>query len=149
MAMLDQFKTSDHAVLFGTRSFWQGVDIPGEALSLVVVDKIPFRPASDPVVAKETRLFDAQNGKGFETVQLGPAILALRQGLGRLIRSESDRGVMAVLDSRALDHNRYGVKIWQSLPPARQTRELDDVKRFFEPGMVPPLRPPSFPLHEM
>lgn len=131
-AMLGQFRAEGNAVLFGTRSFWQGVDVPGDALSLVVLDKIPFRPANDPVVAKETRLYDSQNGKGFETVQLGPAILTLRQGLGRLIRSETDRGVMAILDSRAIDHSHYGIKIWQSLPPARHTRDLEDVRQFFE-----------------
>ncbi len=131
MAMIEQFKAADRAVLFGTRSFWEGVDIPGEALSLVVIDKIPFQPMQDPVVAKKIRLFDSRRENSFEAVQLGPAILALRQGVGRLIRSETDRGVMAILDSRAVDHPFYGHKIQASLPPARRTRNLKDIESFF------------------
>ncbi len=118
------------AVLFATRSFWEGVDIPGEALSLVVIDKLPFSPHRDPVIEHRQELIRARGGEPFNELLLPEAILALKQGVGRLIRTETDRGVMAILDSR-MNTRGYGARIVASLPPARRTRRIADVKAFF------------------
>ncbi len=129
-ALLEQFRESGNAVLFGTRSFWQGVDVPGEALSLVVLDKLPFAPPGDPIVARRTAEIEAQGGNPFFELALPDAILTLKQGAGRLIRSETDRGVIALLDSRLLTR-RYGHQVLTSLPPGRRTLEFSDVAAFF------------------
>jgi ATP-dependent DNA helicase DinG len=131
-ALLELFRDSSDAVLFGTRSFWQGVDVPGEALSLVILDKLPFAPPSDPVIAKRTAQIDARGGNPFLELALPDAILTLKQGTGRLIRSETDRGVIALLDSRLLTR-RYGRQILASLPPGRHTLSFSDVVEFFPP----------------
>ena len=130
--LLDLFKSDVHgAVLFATRSFWEGVDIPGSALSLVIIDKLPFAPHRDPVYQiREQRVRDA-GGNPFLEVSLPEAALTLKQGVGRLIRSETDRGVMAILDSR-INTARYGPQMIASLPPARRTTRFEDVVAFFQ-----------------
>jgi Rad3-related DNA helicase len=130
-ALLELFREAGDAVLFGTRSFWQGVDVPGEALSLVVLDKLPFAPPSDPVVASRAAQVEAQGGNAFVELALPEAILTLKQGAGRLIRSETDRGVIALLDSRLLSR-RYGRQVLASLPPGRRTDSFAEVVAFFE-----------------
>ncbi len=128
--MVEEFESAGNAVLFGTRSFWEGVDIPGDALSLVILDKIPFLPMDDPVLQRQEALIKARGGDPFAELQLGHAILTLRQGAGRLVRTETDRGVIAVLDSR-INTKAYGRKIIRSLPNGRQVLRFEDVERFF------------------
>ena len=111
-ALLENFKTSEKAVLLGTRSFWEGVDIPGEDLSALVIIKLPFAVPSDPVVAARAETFDDP----FNEYNLPEAILLFRQGFGRLIRTQSDRGIVAILDRRVLT-KRYGRAFLESLPP--------------------------------
>ena len=118
------------AVLFATRSFWEGVDIPGPALSLVIIDKLPFAPQNDPVVQYRQQLIRDRGGSPFDEMTLPEAILMLKQGVGRLIRSETDRGVIAILDSR-INTKRYGQQVIASLPRARRTRRIQDVREFF------------------
>jgi Rad3-related DNA helicase len=118
------------AVLFATKSFWEGVDIPGPALSLVIIDKLPFSPHRDPVVQYRQQAISDRGGRPFDEMMLPEAILALKQGVGRLIRTETDRGVIAILDSR-INTKRYGQQIIASLPRARRTRRIQDVRRFF------------------
>jgi Rad3-related DNA helicase len=134
--LLERFQSEPGgAVLFATRSFWEGVDIPGAALSLVVIDKLPFSAPRDPVTEGRQALIRARGGDPFNELLLPEAILALKQGVGRLIRSEADRGVMAILDSRILTRG-YGARILGSLPPARRTCHIRDVRAFFaaDPG---------------
>lgn len=128
--LLEQFKADGNAVLFGTRSFWEGVDVPGDALSLVILDKIPFLPHQDPVQMREEQLVRSRGGNPFEELQLARAILTLRQGAGRLVRSESDRGVIALLDAR-IHTKQYGRRILAALPPGRQVLRIEDVEAFF------------------
>ncbi len=128
--LIRQFQTVGNAVLFATRSFWQGIDIPGEALSLVIIDRLPFPVPSDPVVAGREQLVRAEGGVPFRDLMLPEATLALKQGIGRLMRSETDRGVIALLDSRLL-HKSYGHEVLAALPPARVTAQRGEVKAFF------------------
>ena len=129
--LLDLFQNdAAGAVLFATKSFWEGVDVPGEALSLVIIDKLPFTPHFDPVVQHRQQLIRDRGGNPFDEMTLPEAILALKQGVGRLIRTETDRGVIAILDSR-INTKRYGQQIVASLPRARRTRRIADVKQFF------------------
>ncbi len=129
--LLDLFQNdATGAVLFATRSFWEGVDIPGAALSLVIIDKLPFTPHRDPVEQYRQQLIRDRGGNPFDEMTLPEAILALKQGVGRLIRTETDRGVIAILDSR-INTKRYGQKIIASLPRARRTRSIQDVRAFF------------------
>jgi ATP-dependent DNA helicase DinG len=128
--LLEQFKADGNAVLFGTRSFWEGVDVPGEALSLVILDKIPFVPHTDPVHQREEQLVRSRGGNPFEELQLARAILTLRQGAGRLVRSETDRGVIALLDSR-IHTKQYGRRILAALPAGRQVARIEEVEAFF------------------
>jgi len=129
--LLDLFRGDrDGAVLFATRSFWQGVDIPGEALSLVIIDKLPFAPYKDPVIEHRQERIREAGGNPFLAYLLPEAILALKQGVGRLIRAETDRGVMAILDSR-INTKRYGRRVIESLPSARRTLQFEDVAAFF------------------
>jgi len=128
--LLNQFRTTPHAVLFATSSFWQGVDVVGEALSCVIVDKLPFASPSDPVTAARVDAIRARGGDPFGEYQVPLAILALQQGLGRLIRHRQDRGVLAVLDPR-LRTKGYGARFVASLPPAPMVHELSDVDAFF------------------
>ena len=129
--LLDRFRNdADGAVLFATKSFWEGVDIPGEALSLVIIDKLPFAPHRDPVVERREQRIREDGGNPFMQYMLPEAILVLKQGVGRLIRTETDRGVMAILDSR-VNTKRYGPQVIASLPRAQRTRRFEDVAAFF------------------
>jgi len=130
-AILETFRSDTHSVLCGTRSFWEGVDVPGEALSLVIIDKMPFTPPSDPLLQARIRQCEERGGNGFRDIQLPGAIAVLRQGAGRLIRSTADRGVMALLDSR-LYQKAYGREVAHNLPPAPIRDDLAEVRWFFE-----------------
>jgi len=130
-AILESFRNDTHSILCGTRSFWEGVDVPGDSLSLVVIDKIPFAPPSDVLLQARIKHCEENGGNGFMDIQLPEAIATLRQGVGRLIRTSTDKGVIAVLDSR-LHTKRYGVDIMRNLPPARMTGDLAEVRWFFE-----------------
>jgi Rad3-related DNA helicase/serine/threonine protein kinase len=127
--LLRRFK-EEPAVLCGLKSFWEGVDIPGEALSLVVIDKLPFDPPDDPVHAARVKLMKESGADWFGAYVLPQAVLRLKQGLGRLLRTREDRGVMAILDTR-LHTKGYGRLILKALPPARRTTSLEEVRSFF------------------
>lgn len=127
--LLREFRTTPHAVLFATSSFWQGVDVVGEALSCVVIDKLPFASPGDPVTAARMEAISERGADPFQTFQVPVAILALQQGLGRLIRHRTDRGVLALLDPRIRTRG-YGHKFLASLPPAPITSDIADVARF-------------------
>jgi len=128
--LIERFRTTPNAVLLATSSFWQGVDVVGEALSCVIIDKLPFASPSDPVTAARIEAINASGGDAFGDYQVPLAILALQQGLGRLIRHRTDRGVLAVLDPR-LRTMGYGRRFLASLPPAPVTYELNAVEQFF------------------
>ena len=130
-ALLEQFRTTPNAVLFGTSSFWQGVDVQGEALSCVIIDRLPFAVPSDPVVQARMKVIEEAGGKPFFEYQVPEAVLTLKQGFGRLIRSLEDRGVLVLLDPR-IQTKRYGKTFLASLPPYRMTQTITDVERFFE-----------------
>ena len=130
-ALLREFKATPNAVLLATSSFWQGVDVVGEALSCVIIDKLPFASPGDPITAARIEAINARGGSAFGEYQIPLAILALQQGLGRLLRHRQDRGVLAVLDPR-LRSMGYGRRFLASLPPAPITNQLDDIERFFE-----------------
>jgi ATP-dependent DNA helicase DinG len=129
-ALLEEFRATPGSVLFATSSFWQGVDVPGEQLSLVIIDKLPFAAPSDPVVEARIRTIREQGGNPFYDYQIPQAALALKQGFGRLIRSRSDRGVLALLDNR-ITKQRYGQVFFDSLPEYGFTTELSEVEKFF------------------
>jgi ATP-dependent DNA helicase DinG len=129
-ALLRSFRATPNAVLLATSSFWQGVDVVGEALSCVVIDKIPFASPGDPITAARIEAINEEGGSAFGEYQIPLAILALQQGLGRLIRHRQDRGVLAILDPR-LRTMGYGHRFLASLPPAPVTHRLDDIERFF------------------
>ena len=129
--LLKQFRSLGNAVLLATSSFWQGVDVVGEALSCVIVDKLPFASPTEPVTAARIQAIDARGESAFEQYQLPLAILALAQGLGRLIRHRRDRGVLAVLDPR-IRSKGYGARFLDALPPAPVVTRLDDITRFFK-----------------
>ena len=128
--LLARFRRLPNAVLLGSQSFWEGVDVQGDALSVVIIDKLPFAPPDDPLLAARLNRIARQGGNGFLEHQLPQAAISLKQGAGRLIRSETDRGVLMICDRRLID-KPYGRKIWQSLPPMRRTGELSDVQTFF------------------
>jgi Rad3-related DNA helicase/serine/threonine protein kinase len=128
--LVRSFRAREGAILFGLKSFWEGVDIAGEALSLVVIDKLPFDPPDDPVHEARVTQMKAAGENWFGTYVLPQAVLRLKQGLGRLLRTHDDRGVMAILDTR-LHTKGYGKQIVQALPPARRTMSLEAVARFF------------------
>jgi ATP-dependent DNA helicase DinG len=129
--LLDRFRELGNAVLVGSQSFWEGVDVRGEALSLVIIDKLPFAPPDDPVLAARMEVLQKKGLSPFAVHQLPHAVITLKQGAGRLIRSESDRGVLAICDTRLVE-KPYGRQIWQSLPPFTRTREAQTVVRFLE-----------------
>jgi ATP-dependent DNA helicase DinG len=128
--LLVRFRRLGNAVLLGAASFWEGVDVRGEALSVVLIDKLPFAPPDDPVLAARIEALREEGGNPFMEYQLPQAVLQLKQGAGRLIRDESDRGVLVLCDPR-LYAKSYGRMVRESLPPMKQTRELADVRAFF------------------
>jgi len=128
--LLERFRALGNAVLLGSQSFWEGVDVRGEALSLVVIDKLPFAPPDDPVLAARIDAIRAQGGNPFTELQLPQAVLQLKQGAGRLIRDEADRGVLMLCDPR-LASRAYGRQILRSLPAMKLTRNLAEVEEFF------------------
>ncbi len=130
-ALLDEFRSTPHSVLFATSSFWQGVDVQGEQLSCVIIDKLPFAVPSDPVVEARIERIREQDGNPFYDYQIPQAALALKQGFGRLIRSKTDRGVLVLLDNR-ITKQRYGQVFFDSLPPYSFTTELSAVEKFFD-----------------
>jgi ATP-dependent DNA helicase DinG len=130
--LLQQFRDTPNAVLFGTSSFWQGVDVQGEQLSCVIIDKLPFSVPSDPIMKARTDAITAAGGNAFQDLQVPQAVIALKQGFGRLIRSLSDRGVLMLLDPR-IRTTRYGATFLQSLPAYRRTEDITEVERFFGP----------------
>jgi ATP-dependent DNA helicase DinG len=129
-ALLEEFRETPNAVLFGTSSFWQGVDVQGEALSCVIVDRLPFAVPSDPVVQARMRAIEEGGGNAFFEYQVPSAVITLKQGFGRLIRSLEDRGVLMLLDPR-IQRQRYGRVFIESLPPYRITQDITAVEAFF------------------
>jgi ATP-dependent DNA helicase DinG len=129
--LLKQFRLTPHSVLFATSSFWQGVDVVGDALSCVIVDKLPFASPGDPITAARIDAIRARGGEPFDEYQVPLAILTLQQGLGRLIRHRRDRGVLAVLDPR-LRTKGYGKRFLGSLPPAPVVHDLWRIEAFFQ-----------------
>ncbi len=129
-ALLEEFRLTPNAVLFATSSFWQGVDVQGEQLSCVIIDRLPFAVPSDPVVAARVKAIDAEGGNAFFQYQVPAAVITLKQGFGRLIRSLHDRGLLALLDNRILK-KQYGRVFLESLPSYRKTTELKQVEEFF------------------
>nr|WP_224042501.1 ATP-dependent DNA helicase [Cupriavidus respiraculi] len=127
--LLDRFRQLGNAVLVGSQSFWEGVDVRGEALSLVIIDKLPFAPPDDPVLAARMEVLQKKGLSPFAVHQLPHAVITLKQGAGRLIRSETDRGVLVICDTRLVE-KPYGRQIWQSLPPFKRTREAETVVSF-------------------
>ncbi|WP_230411773.1 ATP-dependent DNA helicase [Denitromonas iodatirespirans] len=135
--LLARFRELGNAVLVASQSFWEGVDVPGDALSVVVIDKLPFAPPDDPVLAARIEHLRQAGVNPFMTYQLPRAVINVKQGAGRLIRTEQDRGVLAVCDPRMID-KPYGKRVWRSLPPMRRTRVPEEVEAFL--ATLPPPR---------
>jgi ATP-dependent DNA helicase DinG len=134
--LLQQFRQSGTGVLLGAASFREGVDVAGDALSVVIVDKLPFAAPDDPVFEARLQAVRRAGGNPFRDEQLPQAVIALKQGVGRLIRTETDRGVLVLCDPR-LTGRSYGRSFLESLPPFPRTRELDKVTAFFAPAVLP------------
>jgi ATP-dependent DNA helicase DinG len=129
--LLERFRRLGNGVLVASQSFWEGVDVRGDALSLVMIDRLPFAPPDDPVLEARIERLTAEGHNAFMEYQVPEAVINLKQGAGRLIRDETDRGVLMICDTRLVERP-YGRRIWQSLPPMKRTRELDEVVEFFE-----------------
>jgi ATP-dependent DNA helicase DinG len=129
--LIDKFRTTPNAVLFATASFWQGVDVQGDQLSCVIIDKLPFAVPTDPIVAARSRFIEENGGRSFSDYSVPQAIITLKQGIGRLIRSKTDRGVIAILDPR-LRTKPYGKNFLQSLPRMRITSEIAEIERIMD-----------------
>jgi ATP-dependent DNA helicase DinG len=129
-SLLEWFRSTANAVLFGTSTFWEGIDVAGEQLSCVIIDRLPFPSPSDPIVAARLAAIEARGRSGFEGLMIPTATMRLKQGFGRLIRSKTDRGLVVLLDGRALGM-RYGQTIIDALPPARRIDDLRDLDDFF------------------
>jgi ATP-dependent DNA helicase DinG len=127
--LLDRFRKLGNAVLVASQSFWEGVDVKGDALKLVVIDKLPFAPPDDPVLSARIDEMKRLGKNAFMEYQLPRAAITLKQGAGRLIRDETDRGVLAICDTRLTD-KPYGRRLWQALPPMRRTRERGEALDF-------------------
>jgi len=134
--LLERFRRSPHAILVASQSFWEGVDVKGEQLSVVVIDRLPFNPPDDPVLAACIERINRAGGNAFMDYQLPRAVISLKQGAGRLIRDEADRGTLMICDPRLVD-KPYGRRIWRALPPFRRTRKLADVEAFFSNAAAP------------
>jgi ATP-dependent DNA helicase DinG len=138
--LLEVFRRSPNAILVGSQSFWEGVDVKGEQLSLVVIDRLPFNPPDDPVLAACIERINRAGGNAFMDYQVPRAVISLKQGAGRLIRDEADRGALMICDPRLVD-KPYGRRMWRALPPFRRTRRIEDVVAFFsrpEPSAASP-----------
>ncbi len=138
--LLERFRRAGNAVLVGSQSFWEGIDVRGKALSLVVIDKLPFAPPDDPVLAARLDALARRGGNPFMDYQLPTAVISLKQGAGRLIRDETDRGVLMICDPRLVT-KPYGRRIWQSLPPFRRTRDQSVATAFFDAPEALPVLP--------
>lgn len=134
--LLSRFREHGNAVLLGSQSFWEGVDVRGEALSLVIIDKLPFAPPDDPVLSARIEQLKKQGHNAFMEYQLPRAIITLKQGAGRLIRDENDRGVLMICDPRIIT-KQYGKRVWQSLPPMKRTRDEAVAVEFFSGSATP------------
>jgi ATP-dependent DNA helicase DinG len=121
------------SVLFASQSFWEGVDVPGDALSMVIIDRLPFAPPNEPLQAARMDAVRDAGGRPFDEYQVPQAALALRQGFGRLIRTAHDRGVVALGDVRIL-RKRYGARFFESLPPVKRVVKFDDVRTWWHAG---------------
>ncbi len=128
--LLDRFRNLGNAVLVASQSFWEGVDVRGDALSVVAIDRLPFSPPDDPVLAARIDKMNREGRNAFMEYQVPQAVITLKQGAGRLIRDETDRGVLMICDPRLVD-KPYGKRIWRSLPPMKRTREIAEVEGFF------------------
>jgi ATP-dependent DNA helicase DinG len=134
--LLERFRRLGNAVLLGSQSFWEGVDVRGDALSLVIIDRLPFAPPDDPVLAARIDKMNREGRNAFMEYQLPQAVITLKQGAGRLIRDENDRGVLMICDPRLVSKH-YGKRIWRSLPPMKRSRVLAEVRDFYRRQEVP------------
>jgi ATP-dependent DNA helicase DinG len=141
--LLSRFRTSGRGVLVATMSFWEGVDVPGWALRLVILDKIPFAPPNEPIVAARCTRIDRDGGNGFAQYSVPSAAMTLKQGFGRLIRTQRDAGIVAILDRRIVRRG-YGRMLLVSLPPARRVRSLAELGAFWT-AVAPEIAPDDAP----
>jgi ATP-dependent DNA helicase DinG len=134
--LLERFRKLGNAVLVASQSFWEGVDVRGSALSVVIIDKLPFSPPDDPVLSARIEKINREGRNAFMEYQLPHAVITLKQGAGRLIRDEQDRGVLMICDPRLITKS-YGRRVWQSLPPMSRTRDVGEVVSFLDGNWQP------------
>jgi ATP-dependent DNA helicase DinG len=134
--LLERFRRLGNAILIASQSFWEGVDVRGEALSLVVIDKLPFAPPDDPVLSARIERMKSAGRNAFMEYQLPRTVINVKQGAGRLIRDESDRGVLMICDPRLIS-KPYGKRIWRSLPPMKRSRDVEEALAFFAAPNAP------------